>query len=372
MGFDAVFSAGNWPGVGSPLWVALVFWLGCMVGSFLNVCIHRMPLGLSVVNPPSHCPQCKYAIPWYLNVPLLTWLMVRGRCRNCGAPISIRYFLVELLTGMLFFAAWLAFAGRSPLLALVYCLFLAGLIAATFIDFEHFIIPDEITIGGMVVGVILSALVPQLHGSPGAASLAGSLKAGLIGMAVGGGTIYAILRFGKLLFGRQKMALPADTRIVFGETAVILPDREIPYEELFYRKSDVIAIKASTVELVDRGYRNVELRLSPDRLRIGADEFNPEEVKHVEAVSAELVLPREAMGFGDVKFMAAIGAFLGWQATVFSLMVSSMIGAAVGVALIALGRQQWSSRLPYGPYIALAAVIWMFGGRELWQSLFHL
>lgn len=363
MGSEAIFSRANWAGVPFHFWSAMLFWLGCMVGSFLNVCIHRMPLGSSVVNPPSHCPHCKYSIPWYLNVPLLTWLMLRGRCRNCGAPISVRYFLVELLTGVMFLACWLAFGGQSVGEALVYCVFVTGLIVATFIDFEHFIIPDEITIGGIVVGFLLSFVVPGLHGQT---TLAGALQASLIGIGVGAGVIYVILRVGKLLFGRQKVGLPADTKIVFGESAVILPDKEIPYEELFYRKSDAIVLKARTVELVDRSYFDVEVRLSPERLRIGGDEFDPAEVKHLEAVSAEIVLPREAMGFGDVKFMAAIGAFLGWQATIFSLMVSSMIGAFVGVSLIAARKQQWSSRLPYGPYIALAAIIWLFGGRAIW------
>lgn len=370
MGIDAIFDRHNWSSVPFHFWSAVLFWLGCMVGSFLNVCIHRMPLGLSVVKPPSHCPHCKYSIPWYLNVPLVTWLMLRGKCKNCGAPISIRYFLVELLTGVAFVETWLVFGRQSPRVALVYCVLLAGLIAATFIDFEHFIIPDEITIGGMVVGFILSVLVPQLHGP--SATLAHSIMQSLLGMGVGAGVIYAILRAGKLMFGRQKVALPADTKIIFGETAVVLPDKEIPYEELFFRKSDVIVLKARTLEMVDRGYANVEVRLSPERLRIGDEEFNPEEVKHLEAMSAEIVLPREAMGFGDVKFMGAIGAFLGWQATLFSLMVSSVIGATVGVVLILLRRQQWSSRLPYGPYIALAAVIWIFWGPRIWAALFRV
>jgi leader peptidase (prepilin peptidase)/N-methyltransferase len=367
MGVDAIFDQKNWASVPFHFWSAVLFWLGCMVGSFLNVCIHRMPLGLSVVKPPSHCPHCKYSIPWYLNVPLVTWLLLRGRCRNCGAPIAIRYFLVELLTGLLFLAAWLTFGRQSTAIALVYCLFVAGLIAATFIDFEHFIIPDEITIGGMVAGFVVSALVPALHGQ---STLSGAIQQTLLGMAVGGGLIYAILRAGKWMFGREKRALPADAKIVFGETSVVLPDKEIAYEDLFYRKSDLIVLKARTVELVDRGYWNVEVRLSPERLRIGEEEFDPEQVKHMEAVSTEIVLPREAMGFGDVKFMAAIGAFLGWQAAIYSLMVSSMIGAAVGVTLIAFRKHQWSSRLPYGPYIALAAILWLFGGRALWTAFF--
>src|SRR6185369_11165692 len=149
------------------------------------------------------------------------------------------------------------------------------------------------------------------------------------------------------------------------ETALQLPDKEIPYEDLFYRQSDVIALQASTVELVDRCYKNVLVRLSPALLQIGEEKLNPEEVPHMEAVSEEIVLPREAMGLGDVKFMGGIGAFLGWKAVIFSLVVSSFFGALVGLVLIVLRKRAFSSRLPYGPYIALAAVLWIFVGPEL-------
>jgi leader peptidase (prepilin peptidase)/N-methyltransferase len=122
--------------------------------------------------------------------------------------------------------------------------------------------------------------------------------------------------------------------------------------------------------VADRCYRDVIVRLAPERLRIGEDEMNPADVPHLEAISAEIVLPREAMGLGDVKFMGAIGAFLGWPAVIFSLMVSSIIGSTVGLALILCGRRAWSSRLPYGPYIAVAAVIWIFYGPPLVGFLF--
>ena len=367
MVFDNIFEPHNWALVPFYFWSLVFFVFGCMIGSFLNVCIYRMPLDLSVVSPPSHCPHCKYAIPFYLNVPLLTWLSLRGRCKNCGAPISPRYFAVELLTGLAFLACWLAFGHQSPWIALVYCLFLAGLIVATFIDFEHFIIPDEITIGGAVVGFVISIFLPQLHGvqrwSEGAVM-------GLVGIAAGAGIVYAVLRLGKLLFGRQKIKLAAQTKIAFTEAALCLPDQEIPYEEIFYRKSDAIVLQAQTIELIDRSYRYVKLRLSPDRLQIGDEEINPETVPHMEVICSEIVLPREAMGLGDVKFMAAIGAFIGWQGAVFSLMASSLIGSVVGVALIVARKREWSSRMPYGPYIALAAVIWIFGGSKLFHLLF--
>ena len=369
MGINAIFDPHNWATVPFHFWSLCFFALGCIVGSFLNVCIYRMPLDLSVVSPPSHCPHCKYAIPFYLNIPLLTWLSLRGRCKNCGAPISPRYFIVELLTGLTFLSCWLVFGAKSPALALVYSLFLAGLITATFIDFEHFIIPDEITLGGAVAGFAISFFLPSLHK---VASNGQGMVQSLIGIAVGAGIVYAVLRLGKLLFGRQKIKLSPDTTVVFSETALCLPDKEIPYEEIFYRKSDTIVLHARTLELVDRGYANATVRLSPATLRIDDEEINPDDVAHLETVCSEITVPREAMGLGDVKFMAAIGAFTGWQGVVFSLMASSFIGAAVGVVLILARKREWSSRMPYGPYIALAAAIWIFCGEKLFHALFAM
>jgi leader peptidase (prepilin peptidase)/N-methyltransferase len=356
------FEPVTWAAVPFHFWSVVFFVFGSMIGSFLNVCIHRLPLNQSVVSPPSHCPHCNYSIPWYLNIPLVTWVYLRGRCRNCAAPISARYFLVEILTGITFLGTWLAFGHWSAGVALVYSLLLAGLIAATFIDFEHFIIPDEITIGGMGAGFICSFLVPRLHHTN---SIIESMQASALGLAVGGGLIYAILRLGKLFFGRQKMTLPTGTKIVFTENGLRLPDKEILYGDLFYRKSDVIVLRAKTVELADRCYKDALVRLSPASLRIDEEKLNPEQVPYLEAVSEEITLPREAMGFGDVKFMAAIGAFLGWHAVIFSLMVSSIIGSVVGVGLILIRRQAWSARLPYGPYIAMAAAIWVFSSQRI-------
>lgn len=345
-------------------WSAVFFVFGCIVGSFLNVVIHRLPLNESIVSPPSHCPHCKYSIPWYLNIPLVTWVTLGGKCANCGAPISIRYFLVELLTGVAFLLCWLWFGHQSALLAIACCILLAGFIAASFIDFEHYIIPDEITLGGIVVGMLCSLLVPALHGtkSPGS-----SLAQSFLGAIVGAALIYLILRLGKLFFGRQKVELPEASKVIFTETALVLPDGEIAYEELFYRESDVVKVEASTAELCDRCYRDVSVRLMPSKLSIGDEEMDPATVPWLEVAAKRLWLPREAMGLGDVKFMAAIGAFLGWQAVLFSLMASSIIGSIVGVGMIAFGKKEMSGRLQYGPYIAIAAAIWIFGGAAWWH-----
>src|SRR5208337_3001194 len=202
---------------------------------------------------------------------------------------------------------------------------------------------------------------------------------GFVGAVVGAGTVYTILRLGKWLFGRQRVKLPLGSRIVFGETAMYLPGKEIPYEDLFYRRSDVIVVKAKEVEMIDRSYFNAVVRLSPASLQIYQDRFEPEEfdtedIPHMEVASTEVFLPREAMGLGDVKFMGAIGAFIGWQGVFFTLTVSSLIGAVYGAGMVALKKKEWSGRIYFGPFIALAAAIWIFAGRALmdWYQHFTL
>jgi leader peptidase (prepilin peptidase) / N-methyltransferase len=362
---NTAFNRQNWPDVASPFWVVVLFVFGSMVGSFLNVCIYRMPRDLSVVRPRSHCPKCSYSIPWFLNIPIVTWVSLRGKCKNCAEPISIRYLLVEAFTGLTFATTWAVIAPRSIGLAIAYCVILAAFIVATLIDIEHFIIPDEITIGGIVAGFLFSAAVPQLHNT---LSRPEAMRASFWGIAVGGGLVYLILRAGKMAFGKEKMELAADTTVTFTETALKLPDKEFPYEEIFYRKSDYVRLLAKTVELhfaegseqSDRCYWNIVVSLTPEELKIGEETFNPEQVPQMIVVTSEMVLPREAMGFGDVKFMAAIGAFLGWQGAIFALMFSAVIGTVVSVGAIVIRRVEWSSRIPYGPYIALATVIYMF------------
>ncbi|HEY3912878.1 MAG TPA: prepilin peptidase [Verrucomicrobiae bacterium] len=369
-----MFDPKIWAQVPFHFWTLCFFVFGCVVGSFLNVCIYRLPREESIVHPPSHCPHCGYSIPWYFNIPLVTWLWLRAQCANCGKEISARYFLVELLTGVVFAICWLDFGHRSALVALVFCLMIAGLIVATFIDVEHYIIPDEITLGGAVVGFLLSFFVPASHISfpylyP-MRTVSASMGDSILGILVGGGVVYAVLRLGKALFGRYKMNMEPHSRVVFTETSLQLPGHELPYEDLFYRSGDTIKLVAEHVEMIDRCYVKTEVRLQPHELKIGEETFDPGKVPHLEAQTDRIVLPREAMGLGDVKFMAAIGAFLGWRAVLFSLAASSVIGTLVIGTLIALRRREWSTRLPYGPYIAAAAVIWIFGGYTWFRGLF--
>jgi leader peptidase (prepilin peptidase)/N-methyltransferase len=295
-------------------------------------------------------------------MPLVSWLWLRGRCAFCQARIPARYFVVELLTAVAFLACWLAFGATSAPLALVYCLVLAGLITATLIDWEHFIIPDPITIGGIVTGVVFSFLLPALQRAD---SPAQALQRALIGAAVGGGLIYAVVRAGKFFLGRHTLVLEPGTRLYFAESSLVVPGQEIPYEELLYRRSDSIQLMARQVELVDRCHWNVRVEVNRQRVRIGEEDYAFDALPGFEVVADHVVLPREAMGLGDVKFMAAIGAFMGWQAVLFCLTASALLGSAVGLTLMALHRHARSKPMPYGPFIAAAAVIWIFAGRKI-------
>lgn len=251
----------------------LVFLFGACVGSFLNVCIHRIPRDRSIVRPRSHCPKCQTPIAWYDNIPVFSYLFLRGKCRHCHAGISPRYAAVEALTAFLFLLIWLEY-GWSPLTP-VYMLVAGGLILATFVDLEHMIIPDRVSIGGIPAGLILSGLFPALHGEAHALN---SLGASVIGLMVGAGSLWLVSVLGKMAFRK------------------------------------------------------------------------------------------DAMGFGDVKLLGAIGAFTGWQGVLFTIMISSLAGSFVGLLFILSGRREWQSRIPYGPYLALAAVIWIIWGMEWWAA----
>lgn len=163
---------------------------GSLVGSFLNVCIHRLPLGESIVWPGSHCPKCNKPIPWYLNIPLLSFIVLRGRCRYCKEKIVFRYFLVELLTALFFLFFFMYFGMGFSFI--FYIIFVCGLIIATFVDFQHRIIPDEISLGGIVVGFVLNAargFYPGFSGRSGVYDLGPAVDS-FAGIIAGGGIIF--------------------------------------------------------------------------------------------------------------------------------------------------------------------------------------
>ena len=254
-------------------WLALIFVFGLCLGSFLNVCICRIPREKSVIWPPSACPNCNSYIKWYDNIPVLSWFLLHAKCRNCKLPVSVVYPVIELLTGSFFLTIWLIY-GLSWFTP-IYMIAVFGLLLGTFIDLEHMILPDRITIGGMILFPILSALFPPLQGET---TWMSGLKDALIGLAAGFGALWIVRELG---------------------TAA---------------------------------------------------------------------LKKEAMGFGDVKLMGALGALFGWEAVIYIIFFSALIGSVAGISMIALQRKGIRSEIPYGPYIALAAFSWMLGGFRLWDA----
>lgn len=346
------------------------FIVGCTIGSFLNVVIYRVPLGLSVNEPKrSFCPNCKTQIPVWFNIPIVTWLMLGGKCKWCKQSISPRYIIVEALTGLLFLAVWAEFAD-SPVGyggAVAYCVLMALLVSATFIDFDHFIIPDSITKGGTVVGVIACLAVPQLMETN---SRWEAFYMSLMGATIGFLLLWAVVNLGKLAFGKIKYAFdePADWR-VFQENEEENPMIEIgenshPWDEVIYRKSDRLIFDSPTeVHINDELRESETLIITESGFELNGELLDLETVKSIRGKCLGATVPREAMGFGDVKFIATIGAFLGWQAVLFTVFAASVIGAVVGITQKTVAKEEWSRPLPFGPYLALGAILFLFFGK---------
>ena len=253
----------------TPLLVFFIFILGAILGSFLNVCILRIPLGQSIVNPPSRCAACGRQLPLGVNLPILGYFLLRGRARCCGAHLDPRYPIVEAGTASALAALWLLY---PPELFTIYALLVAGLIVASGIDLDYLVIPDALTIGGVVAGISLSYLFPSLQGKED----------------------------------------PADAMI---------------------RSARSATVAGGSLWLVAR--------------------------------TASWLLQKEAMGIGDAKLLAALGAFLGWQSLPFIVAISSLIGTIVGIGILKKRKQKLGVKVPFGPYLALAALLWLLGGARL-------
>ncbi len=236
--------------------------LGLCLGSFLNVCIYRLPLGKSIISPPSHCPSCEKALRFYDNIPVLSYLVLAGRCRWCSQKISWRYPAVEILVATVSFSLFIRYG-----LTYQYCLllvFLLALVVVSFIDLEHQIIPDSISIPGIAAGLAASFLLAHT-----------SFADSLIGAAGGGLALFAV------------------------------------------------------------------------------------------AYLYELAAGRAGMGGGDIKLLAMIGAWMGWKALPMIVFLSSLSGALIGFVYLAFSRKGMRARIPFGPFLSLGTIIYLFFGRNI-------
>jgi len=291
---------------------------------------------------------------------LISWLALGGRCANCGAKISFRYLAVELVTALLFLAIWDRFPWQ---VAIAYWIFVSFLIIGTFIDFEHFIIPDRITIGGTIAGVACSLVVPALMqtNSRAAAGVRAALAA-----ALGYVILWIVLEAGKIAFGRKRIEFDAPTTFTWkkrdDDADFVVGTEESLWSEYFAREKDQLLLHCDEVRIDDREYGEVMLTFRYDRVAADGHVLMLDDVTHISGVTRKLIIPREAMGRGDLKFLAAIGAFLGWRAVLFSLFAGSLLGSVIGLVTLVAGKPVWSAKLPFGPYLAFGALAWMFFG----------
>jgi leader peptidase (prepilin peptidase) / N-methyltransferase len=346
------------------LFTAFAFVLGAALGSFLNVCIYRWPVDLSINRPRrSFCPQCKQPIPWHQNLPLVSWLALGGRCANCQAKIPFRYFAVELVAALLFLAIWQRFPWQ---VTIAYWIFVSFLIVGTFIDFEHFIIPDRVTIGGTIVGVACSIVVPALMQTN--SRVAAGVRA-VLAAALGYVILWIVLEAGKIAFGRKRIAFDGPIQFTWtkrdDDADFVVGAEESLWSEYFAREKDRLLLHCDEVRIDDREYGNMTLDFRYDRVNADGHVLMLDDVTHISGTTRELVIPREAMGRGDLKFLAAIGAFLGWRAVLFSLFAGSLLGSVIGLVTLVVGKPVWSAKLPFGPYLAFGAVTWMFFGETV-------
>ena len=355
------------------LWMIPAFLIGACIGSFLNVAIYRVPLGMSVNEPKrSFCPHCKSPIPMWFNLPLVSWLQLRGKCRSCGAPIAFRYFAVELLTAILFAVFWEVFVPQAPQVVLSLWLLAALLVTITFIDAEHLIIPTALTWAGSVVGLFACALWPQLPqlAAGGGDNWLQGLKHGGIGWLAGFGGLWVVVQLGKMAFGKKAIKFDQATRWHLREPRddqdamhFVIADDEVAWWDMFSRKSDRLIVECSDIRVDGTSagggklvIRETEIEMPDGKIHRIAD------LKSLDGTAISVVIPREAMGIGDIHLLGMIGAFFGWTGVFFSLFAASIYAIFAAV----IGRVGFGRQLPFGPYLTLGCLTWAFGGWKLW------
>lgn len=352
-----------------PLYFALI---GACVGSFLNVAIYRIPLGLSVNNPPrSFCPHCRYLIPFYQNIPILSWLFLKGKCASCKQPISIRYWLVELLTAILF--------GLVPFLSdeidlttqILACAWISTGIIIAFIDAETMKVYIKPCILFALLGVAIHASLIRFNywgiynemdiEIRNRLIVEEALLPSLLGAAVSYLTILAVVLLGRLLFGRWKKHYeqPAAWRLEEDpeELLLSLPDQTRGWSDLFSRKNSKVILKNATLRINGEPVAGDEIYITQDSIATNNGEsFNIESLHSAEGTACSFSGKREAMGTGDAWILMGIGALFGWAGAIAVLVLSSFLGIIIAV----LARFKWGKQIPFGPALIAVSFFLLF------------
>jgi leader peptidase (prepilin peptidase)/N-methyltransferase len=362
----------------------LVAFTGAVIGSFLNVVIYRVPRNLSVNEPRrSFCPSCKKGIPWYNNIPLVSWLMLRGKCADCGARISVRYFLVELLVAGLFYLIFKKSGGPWPLWpqwgpqVLAMWVFFSLLVAGTFIDIEHFILPHSLTICCVPVGMAFAFWAPQLVEQQ---THSQGLLISFLSAFLGLGILWSVVELGKICFGRLNVKFDKPESWSISEKhpeqppVLTLDGEDTAWEDLFARSSDRLLLHCPELKMDERRWTNVVAEVKAETVRVKTNAKSKEgeliqlaDIKEMSGTTTHVTIPREAMGFGDVLLIAMIGSFCGWKAVLFTIFAGSVIGSIFAVVPRLFGKTEWTAKIPFGPYLAAGAGLWVFYGHAFLQ-----
>ena len=293
------------------------FVFGTFVGSFLNVCIYRIPRGKSIVFPPSHCPECKAKIRSYDNIPIISFLILRGRCRTCHATISLQYPLVELFTAILFLLLFRRFGATLDFVFLF--VFAAAMVVVSGIDLSHRIIPDRISLPGIAVGLLYSLVTSRT-----------TLLDSVVGVVAGGGSLLLVtLGYAGIVRLREKI-------------------KGTPGQEETEQ-----ALAALSLD-----------ELKKEAALYGIDTENLRSRKEIVTALGEA--KREGMGAGDIKLLAMIGSFLGgWRPILFVILLASFLGCVVGVPLMLIKGRDSKYAIPFGPFLGVSAIIYLLWGAEI-------
>lgn len=338
--------------------------LGACVGSFLNVVVYRLPRGLSVQKPRrSFCPTCGAAIPWYLNIPLISWLMLRGKSACCHTRIAVRYFLLELACMLLFLLIGWYFEYEALPTQLALCLWAAALLALLVMDAEQMVVHPAPALFAAGCGLAAAAGDPAFTGA--SVSTIGDALLHSLGGALGGFALFRLVAWGgRLAFGRKVLRLTAPERwqlCQVGDDIVLsLAGKQYRWSEIFSEANCRVLLEDAEIQQFPTQAGRFTLLedavITPDGARHELEAY-----EQLCGSCTALTLHREAMGSGDAWLALAIGALLGWQGALFALVGGSFIGLFIAGAM-RIGR---GVPMPFGPALISAAYLWLFFAPEI-------
>lgn len=354
----------------APVCLAL---LGACIGSFLNVVVYRLPRGLSVQNPPrSYCPTCKAPIPWWLNIPIISWLWLRGKSACCHTSIPVRYWLLEVSCCTLFFVIGWYFTYETLLTQFWLCLWAAGMLALLAMDWEEMVVDVRVALFAAVFGLAAAVMEPQLVDAAAVTPLEG--LAWSLGSAIGGYLLFRLVALGgRLMFGKRSRTFSKDEpwllRQVGDDIVLTVAGKDYAWGEVFPETGSRLVLHAAVEHEHTPEMPPGELTLVEDALLLPSGERCAlEQYEKLSGTCRGTTLYREAMGSGDAWLALAIGALCGWQGVVFSLVGGSVIGLAYAL-LMQIRR---GTPMPFGPALILAAYVWLFWGPQLLELYMEL